>query len=335
MSQPPAWTEIFVGGTLEAEEIVVRRLTAEMLALQAANAGSAASAGSGRTMYAKTIAGFTNAVILVDRHVPAEFAVGHFQPGASLPVTLRFSNASGIPQMDGAPDMRGVSMRIALAAGAAHDLLLANFPTSFARNARQFIEFAMASIGNRETLLARLAARLGENESRRIAAYLKASLKLCSSLALERYWGGCTYLWGDQPVRYELRPVISGVAPDVDSRSVVDALRMDLAERLALGHVQFRLALQRYVSERRTPVEDAAVEWKKRSSPAMEIATVTIPQQDILGADGANSRRLVDRLAFDVWNAPTQFRPLGSLNRARRLIYEASAHVRKAKGGAH
>jgi hypothetical protein len=85
------------------------------------------------------------------------------------------------------------------------------------------------------------------------------------------------------------------------------------------------LHLQKFVSEELTPIEDGAVEWKEHDSPFLRVAALTIPAQDLLDAKGQATRDKVDALAFNPWHAPAQFRPLGNLNRARRVVYPASA----------
>jgi hypothetical protein len=75
-----------------------------------------------------------------------------------------------------------------------------------------------------------------------------------------------------------------------------------------------------------TPIEDGAIEWLERDSPWLRVATLTIADQDILDEDGRAARDRVDRLPFNPWYAPEEFRPLGNLNRARRVVYPASAH---------
>lgn len=328
MSTAPDWSEVFEGGSPAAEEIIFRTRVAELRLLQAARDGIPAALRPNRLMYTKTIAGVNNAQLVVDHLMPAEFVVGHFQPGARLPATVRFSNASGIAQSDSAPDMRGIAVRIALPSGDEHDLLMANFPSTFVRNAWQLMEFAKAWIDQREALLARLASRLGEDEARRIARGLKAALRLCASLAQERYWGAAAFLWGANPVRYELRPAGASLSADTVVDRGADALRCDLATRLARGSLRFRLAVQRYVDERQTPIEDASVDWPQAASPCVEIATMVIPQQDLLTAEALRALARIEDLRFDIWNAPPPFRPLGSLNRFRRLLYPMSAYAR-------
>ena len=312
------WAERYEGGSAEAEALIFRSWIDAMLAEATRHAAADAPAAPLRWMHTKTVAGVVNACLFVDRDLPADLAVAHFQPGAALPVLLRFSNASRLPQADHAPDIRGAALRLALPSGGVHDLLLANCPAAIARDARQFLDLAAIFVRDRGSLLAQLALHVDEAESLRIARLLKGAFKLCSSLAAERYWSGTAFLWGACPVRFALHPVghfdaAPAVAPDPDS------LRSELRARLAAGEVRFRFAVQRFVDARRTPIEDSAVDWSP-AAPATEIATLLLPSQRLTDAPDA----LVDAIVFDPWNAPPEFRPLGSLNRLRRLAYRQS-----------
>lgn len=329
MIRPPPWKEVYQGGSAGAEQALFRRMAREMLGVWRAQLDEADAGPSPRMMYAKTVAGATNALLVMDRVLPAELAVAHFHPGISLPASIRLSNASHVPQADGAPDMRGCAVRLALPDGRGHDLLFANTPTAIARNAEQFFLFFMASQGDQELLLARLATRLGEREGRRIAAWFKASFRLCSSLAYEYFWSDGALLWGDRPVRLKLRPLAPPPLPTARLSAGDDGLRAEFANRLVAGDIQFRLAVQQYVNEKQTPIEDAAVEWSERIAPPIEIATIIIPRRDVSGQNEVGTLRELGLLAFDPWNAPPQFRPLGSLNRLRRLAYHSSASLRQ------
>jgi len=78
---------------------------------------------------------------------------------------------------------------------------------------------------------------------------------------------------------------------------------------------------------RRMPIEDASVEWKREDSPYRSVASVRIPSQPI---DGPGRAEACEAIAFNPWHARTEHRPLGSMNRARRAIYEAMAQYRNA-----
>jgi len=163
----------------------------------------------------------------------------------------------------------------------------------------------------------------------RVLRNLKEANRLSPGLALESYWSRGAVLWGDTgPVRFRLPPLgpLGGPAqtPALMPDSA-DGLQTDFATRLNDASVRFALHIQKYVSERLTPIEDGAVEWKEGDSPWLAVATLTIPAQNALDPKGRATRDHVDTLAFNPWHAPAEFRPLGNLNRARRTVYAASA----------
>lgn len=330
MSNTPAWSEIYDGGSVEAEERGFRLLAAGMLSIQEANRQKTHEPSPRRTLHAKIVAGLTNARLAVDVDLPPDFEVGWFRPGTRHRTMVRFSNASAIPQPDGAPDMRGIALKIALADGGSHDLLMTSFPVSHARNAQQFVEFAIIAAGERETMMTRLQEKFGEAEALRMLANLKQGMRPCKSLALERFWSRGAVLWGRQPVRFQLRPLAIDEAPVGDSPQDENALRTELGRRLAHDEVRYRLALQRFVDERVTPIEDGAVEWREDVSPPIDVATLVIPRVEEQGTL-ESQRAEVDALAFNPWNAPAEFRPLGNLNRARNVVYRMSADRWQAK----
>ena len=319
------WSEVYDGGSAEAEHAIFLSLADQMLGVQEANRRKAGADEPARTLHAKLVTGVANASLVVDRDLPAEFAVTYFQPGASVPAHVRFSNASGVPQHDSAPDMRGAAVKIMVPDGGIHDLLMTNFPVSHARNARQFVEFAVIVSGDRTRVLERLVERFGAEEARRMTSNIGQGVRVCPSLALETFWSRGAVLWGPNPVRFQLRPVAGASAAAVEPLEGSDALRAELARRLTKGPVHYRLALQRFVDEAHTPIEDGAVEWREDVSPPIEVATLVVPKQDLLGEAGVAQAAVVDGLAFNPWNAPPEFRPLGNLNRVRRVVYGGSA----------
>lgn len=330
------WQEAYDGGSPEAEKAIFRELAAQMLEIQEANRKASGLKYADRTLHAKMVAGVTDAVLTVDAALPEEFQVGHFRPGATLRTAVRFSNASPIAQPDDSPDMRGAALKIRPVSQALHeqsehpesqdehDLLMTNYPVSHARNARQFVDFAMLAQGPRDTFAQRLAQRFGESEARRMLDNVRHGARSTTSLALERFWSRGAILWGSMPVRYELRPAYnaSTLAKRFDGEHT---LHDELAKRLNNGDVTFRFALQRFVDEVRTPIEDAAVPWREADSLPVDIATLTISRRSLDSDDGRRQAQAVADMAFNPWNAPASFRPLGNLNRVRGLVYGESA----------
>jgi catalase len=322
---PATWSEIFEGGSADAENQLFLTLAQDILRVQELNRERAAASQAFRTFHAKMVIGIPNAQLVVDSVLPERFNVDHLTAGARLPATIRLSNASGVPQSDSTADMRGMALRLSTPSGSFHDLLMTNFPVSHARNARQFVNFARIASGDRATMAQRMTAQFGTEETARILSNLKEAARPCASLLQERFWSRGAVLWGRAgPVRFNIRPSsakkLTGEAP----ASTPDSLTKDFVEHLREADVSYRLALQEFVSETITPIEDGAIEWKEKDAPSIDIATLVIPKQDI-DSDGQRALAAVDGVAFNPWNAPSAFRPLGNLMRARKVVYAASA----------
>lgn len=321
---PTIWQEIFDGGSREAENDIFRSLAETIVRIQESNRQRMGAPHALRTLHAKIVVGVSNARLVIDSDLADRFSVGHFLPGASLSTTVRLSNASGVPQGDSGPDMRGMALRVLIPAGSFHDLLMTSFPVSHARNARQFVEFARIASGDKAEMLQNLAKAFGKEETERMLANIKKGVRPCSSLALEQFWSRGAILWGTAgPVRFNLRPWKVDNMDELKPDSSAAALRADFMARLQRSDVAYRMALQEFISEEKTPIEDGATEWTEQVSPSIDVGTLIIPRQGLGAGDAPASA--VDELAFNPWNAPEAFRPLGNLNRARKVVYSASA----------
>lgn len=66
------------------------------------------------------------------------------------------------------------------------------------------------------------------------------------------------------------------------------------------------------------------MEWKDAVAPAVPIARLTVPAQELDGAEARAAARRVEDLTFNPWYTTDEFRPLGNINRARKAGYRAS-----------
>jgi hypothetical protein len=325
----PTWSEKFIGGSAEAEARIFEGYTREFLRIQLKQKRKAKAASVERASHAKMLLGVSNATLRVLSDVPQQFQVGFFRPGMEYPVTMRFSNASSAHQPDTARDVRGAALRIRVSDKESHDLFVANYPTAHVRNVRQFVAFARTLAGPRWLLIPGMILRLGPLQALRTARNLIASTRRqVSSLATESYWSRGSVLWGEGPVRYMLRPVAGAKAAPKPSRPGADYLREEMVARLRTGDVAFDVYLQPFVSEWKTPIENFGVTWREKVSQPVRVATLTIPKQDVDAAEGRARERAVDQLSFNPWYTTDEFRPLGNMNRARRVAYQASAGLR-------
>jgi heme peroxidase/catalase len=328
------WREEYEGDP-ETERKLFERLAEDMMLVQLRTRKRSKAPGIQRSLHSKALFAAIDAKLTFVDDMPEEFRAGFAQPGKSYPAIVRFSNASGAGQPDHKPDLRGVALRIRVSEHELHDLLATNFPVSHARNARQFVAFAKATSG--DTLgkplgIAGLVFRFGPTETLRILRSIAAGQRRkVASLATETFWSRGAIRWGERhAVRYLLRPVPDALAAAPPTTSDPDYLSNEFAQRLDAGNVRFELCIQRYHDERSTPIEDAAVEWTEQASPPVRVAELTISKPSVGPAEAVTNARLVEEIAFNPWNTTEEFRPLGNLNRARKVVYDASAHHRLA-----
>ena len=322
--------ETYEGGNAETERLIFKGLADDIMHAQLkarrAAGGAALLVAVDRAFHAKPLLAVDTAELHFRPDLPADLAAGFVQAGARYPVIVRISNAANRPGPDNAPDMRGIALRIKVSAIEQHDLLATNYHVSHARNARQFVRFAVATAGGTVSRLVGIAGLVfseGLSETIRMLRNVAAARRKIKSVALETYWSRGAMLWGPNlAVRFLLRPAAD--APLADPKFVADpeGLSKEAAARLAAGPIQFELCIQRFVDFKATPIEDTSIPWTSEATP---IATLTIPQQDVNQPAARAMFRVINALAFNPWNTTDEFRPLGNLNRARKDVYDASA----------
>ncbi len=331
------WRETYAGGSPAAERTEFEAMAVAMMKVARANQKLAGAHGVphavDRVVHAKSTLALDQAELRFIDDLPDDLCHGFAQPGAAYATTVRFSNAAGTGQPDAAPDLRGVALRVKVDESTCHDLLMTNYPVSHARDSRQFVEFAVALTGSRISRLlgiVRLALRFGPAETIRMIRNVSvARRRPVLSVTTQTYWSRGALTWGPTlAVRYLLRPTADATSGPKPDRSDPAYLSHEAARRLAAGEVRMELCVQRYVDERTTPIEDAAVEWTERAAPPEPVAVLTLPQGDVTTVAALTRATAIDALAFNPWNTTDLFRPLGNLNRARKAVYDASSAQR-------
>jgi hypothetical protein len=142
----------------------------------------------------------------------------------------------------------------------------------------------------------------------------------------ELFFSAAPIACGDYAARVRLVPDESnaGAGPDPEARKDWGA---DFSRRLAMMPLTWRLQLQPYVSESLTPIEDASVDWP---TPYTTVARLTLPRQDIGGAEGQALLQKAESGVFDPWQALAAHRPLGNVMRSRKVVYFESQKGRSA-----
>ena len=321
----------------EGEEAALIRLAEILRAIQAKQTKQAKQGPMGRALHLKGHAG-VRAEVRTRDGLPPAYAVGIFARAGNYPAYVRFSSASARNQPDKLGDVRGFALKIVGVPGTklipgmenakTQDFLMIKTSVTPFRDANEFVR--SLQVVDNPLMLIPTMARLGVG---RVVTIIKQGLRSMkgpmTSLASPRFFSALPMRWGDHAGRVALTPV-----PPIDEHPRGDdgqhPLRGDLAARLRAGPVAYTLSVQLYVDPERTPIEDGSVDWSETDSPYVAIADVILPQQDITDDRGQRVAAYVERLPFDPWHAPVEFRPLGNLMRARNHAYRLSVTAREA-----
>lgn len=311
----------------EAERF--ERYAAEIRAIQQ---GRAAKAGKReRVLHVKAHAGVVGHLTVTARD-PYRVGVFSGEP-ADYPVYVRFSNSAGHRQSDGAPDARGVALKLVgvpgpklipgLEQALTQDFLFVSDPSIPFRDPEEFMTFVRASKDGPLPLLPRFFRGFGFGRGVSVLKRLLAGSKV-ASFATHPFFTAVPIAFGATAAKLALFPLGPAEAPPAHGP---DALRQDLLRRLGVGAISWTLSAQFFADDQTTPIEDASVEW---TGPWVELARLSIPGQDPDSEVGKRIDALVEELSFDPWHAVEAHRPLGAIMRARSVAYRESVLGRQA-----
>jgi hypothetical protein len=249
--------------------------------------------------------------------------VGLFATPRTYQCWIRFANATS--QSDKDKDTRGMAIKVLDVAGenltpgaTTQDFVLNSHPVMMVGSTKEFLELLEA---NEAGGFRRALYFLGHLKAARIAFASRANPTCHLDIP---YWSTTPYQLGAGAVKYIARPASAQRSP-LPANLTATYLEEAMRSRLTREEATFDLLIQPQVDARRTPIEDASVEWREQDAPYVPVARIRIPVQSI---DNAATRARCEEVAFNPWHCLKEHRPLGSMNRARREIYRAMAEFR-------
>jgi len=330
VTNPTDWKEIIAPD----EEARFARYAEQIGELQRKRDEGAAKRS--RALHARQLVG-ARAEFVVPLNVSDAARVGIFAHPATYPAWVRFSNGAAVHQSDRRGDIRGMAIKVlgvpgrklidGLEQARTQDFLMIQSPVLPFRNSDEFMFFVGAA-ANPRTLPFKMLRRFGLRRMLRIAGVSKIFSKFIPTLAAQRFWTPVPIRWGDRAAKYSVSPASPVSAPSASKSPTY--LADEIAERLSREAVTYDFRVQFFVDEARTPIEDASVEWPESVSPFETVARLVIPQQDVRSEEGAAREASIERMSFDPWHAPEEFRPLGDVMRARKSAYYVSVKGRNA-----
>jgi len=279
--------------------------------------------------------GCVRAEFRVENELPPKLAQGIFIPGKSYRAWIRFSNGSGDPtRADSKGDSRGMAIKLLDVPGEkllpdelharTHDFLMINHPNFIVDDPKRYLW--LIKLSNSEHLLLRLAAPLAIGLRGALIARAITASTIASPLEA-RYWSATAYRLGNgehkTAVKYSAKPCVVPTAQMPDDPAP-NFLRDAMIQQLATHDVRFDFLVQPRTSPSMS-VEDSKGEWSEERAPFHKVATITIPQQKF---SSPAQNEFGDNLSFTPWHALPDHRPLGRVNRVRRVVYEELSKLR-------
>jgi len=283
--------------------------------------------------------GCVRAIFRIDPDLKPELQHGAFIPGREYAAWIRFSNGNFVRRSRIWPDARGMAIKLMGVPGAklmpderdTQDFILISHPVFFVddlvRYKATLVDFLRGGIIDQYV---RAILRLRGWE-RWLALIANATWQL--NPLFQQYWSMTPYRLGAEPshkvaVKYTAKPRL-GRRPSRSKRLAAYlswgfSPKNEMNDALARAEMWFDFYVQRFVDDRRTPIEDSKVEWTEDISPLEHVGKIIIPSQDLMSAEQAI---FCENLSFSPWHGLPAHRPLGLVNRVRRKTYLAiSSH---------
>jgi hypothetical protein len=296
--------------------------------------------------------GCVGAVFSVRDESPPPLPMGVFQPGVSYQAWIRFSSGNGHMLADKERDARGMAIKLMGVRGEkllrstfekdmqTQDFVMINYPQFFNSNLADYQQFAtLQAVGDQMQYFIpganpfkikwrELAIGMGVLGVTRLRNTINPVYEHYHSMVpyalgvgeSERRPGGLpppvknAMKFSAKPVACEGESAFRG--DDEYNKQDPTYLRHNLRNRLLTERACFEFQLIIQQNDRYMPIEDPTVEWKGQP---LVVADITIPRQQF---DTQDQNHLCENFSFTPWHGLREHRPLGSINRVRKAVYE-------------
>ena len=276
--------------------------------------------------------GVVKAEFTVEPDLADEWRVGVFREAKTYQAWIRFSNQNAEIQADAKGDIRGMAIKLMGVPGeklleqtrnaATHDFIVISTNVFVTRDVAEFDGLVKGMTSGFLPMAWFFLTHL------RVLKNLVTSMKKVGSPLRIRYWSTTPYLFDTHAVKYSAIPLLPADNPDdacVPANPGDNFLREAMVSELASGEAHFAFSVQKQLNADTMPIEDPGVLWNEQESPFIKLATIRILRQEF---DSDAQRAFGDNLSFNPWHSLPEHRPLGGINRARKIAYEIISNFR-------
>jgi catalase len=305
--------------------------------------------------------GYVEGEFEVLENLDSKYKIGIFSEPRTYKVWVRFSNGSNRRTKDGdflpdfQGDIRGMAIKLMDVQGdmaispspREQDFILINSKIFFLKDIQGYIYLPSvldAIYKGEMTLKGEIALDKVEpkraeelEKAYKAVAYalpilgsIRARVKETPSPLEISYWSATPYRFGNGAMKFAVFPKSPREnfnLEDIEKAGKKNYLREEMTNLLDIktgNDISFDFMIQLQTDANTMKIEDSTIEW---NSELVKVATIKIPKQDF----NTEERRQDDeKQSFSPWNSLDVHRPLGGVNRARK-IYAELAKVRNEK----
>ena len=292
--------------------------------------------------------GLIEAKLIVAEGLPPHLAQGLFERPGTYPVVMRYSAVPGDVLDDAVSTPRGLSIKVLGVEGprlpgaetaTTQDFVMVNGPAFSAPNAKKFLGTVKLLAGTTDKApgLKKVLSTALQGIEKAVEAVGGKSPTLIAlgghpetNVLGETYYSQTPFLYGDYIAKLSIAPASASLKALTDAKVDLsdrpDGLRRAVMDFFTTQGAEWEMKVQLCTDLDTMPVEDASVAWPEDQSPYLTVARIVAVPQEAWSDE--RSRTVDDRMAFSPWHGLAAHRPLGSVNRARKPVYEMSKKFR-------
>jgi hypothetical protein len=284
--------------------------------------------------------GCVRAIFRVDPDLPDHLRQGVFVPGSQYKAWIRFSNGNSERRPAWFFDARGMAIKLIGVPGEkllddekhTQDFILISHPNFFVDDLKRYKALLESFLrGGYFDQYVAPAFKLTLSE---YILGLQANWNFMVNPLFQQYWSMTPYRLGVDPetkvaVKYTVKPGANSMtgffARHLARLRRNFSLKEEMNNTLLRNEMWFDFYVQRYVDEEHTPIEDSKVEWTEDISKPERVGRIIIPIQDCTSPEQAV---FCENLSFSPWHTLPEHRPLGLVNRVRKIAYREISKLR-------
>lgn len=269
--------------------------------------------------------------------IPQVVRVGVFAHAHVYTSWIRFSDAFGTN--DHLAGSHGMAIKLTGVPGlkvlpdeeheTTQDFLLVNYPIFNVRTPSEYIAFQEATDSGR-------IGRFFLSDPHSALISLATAAQRVSNPLYQQYYSMVPYELGAKFAKYSAEPVSCTTGRPLHDNargrlpSDPDYLRSAMRATLSGGSSCFVFMVQLQTDPRTMPLEDPTVRWSEQESAFIPVASIVIPQQRF---DSQAEQTFCENLSYTPWHALPEHRPVGWVNRIRRVVYDTISTLRHKLNG--